>query len=152
MFTSYVAPGLVVVLCYSVSCVHLFVTPWAVAHQAPLSMGFSRKEYWSGLPCPPLGSLPIQGWNPGLPHCRQILNGLRPQGSHNPRHSEGPVWISSSEAKRKRQIASIGLRQIGVTGIIPTGLEATCLVNNKQWDTTFWKSSIHPLQVILLQD
>ena len=33
-------------------------SPWTVAHQAPLSMGFSRQEYWSGLPCPPLGDLP----------------------------------------------------------------------------------------------
>ena len=33
-------------------------TPWTVAHQAPLSMGFSRQEYWSGLPCPPPGDLP----------------------------------------------------------------------------------------------
>ena len=40
----------------------LFVTPWAVAHQAPLSVGFSRQEYWSGLPCPPPGDLP----NPGI--------------------------------------------------------------------------------------
>ena len=38
-----------------VSHVQLFLTPWTVAHQAPLSMGFSRQEYWSGLPCPPLG-------------------------------------------------------------------------------------------------
>ena len=48
-----------------VSCfsrVWLFVTPWTVAHQAPLSMGFSRQEYWSGLPCPPPGELP----NPGI--------------------------------------------------------------------------------------
>ena len=35
-----------------------FATLWTVAHQAPLSMGFSRKEYWSGLPCPPPGDLP----------------------------------------------------------------------------------------------
>ena len=38
------------------------VTPWTVAHQAPLPMGFFRQEYWSGLPCPPLGDLP----NPGI--------------------------------------------------------------------------------------
>ena len=38
--------------------VQLFVTPWTVAHQAPLSMGFSRQEYWSGLPRPPPGDLP----------------------------------------------------------------------------------------------
>ena len=41
--------------------VQLFVTLWAVAHQAPLSMGFSRQEYWSALPCPPLGDLPDPG-------------------------------------------------------------------------------------------
>ena len=40
------------------SCVQLFVTPWTVAHQAPLSMGFSRQEYWSGQPFPPPGDLP----------------------------------------------------------------------------------------------
>ena len=34
-----------------------FETPWTVAHQAPLCMGFPRQEYWSGLPCPPLGDL-----------------------------------------------------------------------------------------------
>ena len=40
------------------SCVQLFETPQTIAHQAPLSMGFSRHEYCSGLPCPPLGDLP----------------------------------------------------------------------------------------------
>ena len=43
------------------SCVRHFVTLWAIAHQAPLSMGFSGQEHWSGLPCPPPGDLP----NPG---------------------------------------------------------------------------------------
>ena len=43
------------------SRVCLFETPWAVSHQAPLSMGFSRQEYWSGLPCPPPGDLPHSG-------------------------------------------------------------------------------------------
>ena len=40
----------------------LFVTPWALAHQTPLSIGFSRQENWSGLPCPPAGDLR----NPGI--------------------------------------------------------------------------------------
>ena len=40
------------------SCVRLFVTPWTVAHQSPLFMGFPREEYWSGLPFPSLGDLP----------------------------------------------------------------------------------------------
>ena len=43
------------------SHVQLFATPWTVAHQAPLSMGFSRREYWSGLPFLPPGDLPDPG-------------------------------------------------------------------------------------------
>ena len=47
------------------SLVQLFVTlRWDVAHQAPLSMGFSRQEYWSGLLCPPPGDLPDPGIEP----------------------------------------------------------------------------------------
>ena len=42
----------------SLSCVQLFVTPWTVSHQAPLSMEFSRQEDWSGLPFPSPGDLP----------------------------------------------------------------------------------------------
>ena len=44
--------------------VRLFVAPWTVARQAPLSMGFSRQEYWSGLPFPSLGDLPDPGTEP----------------------------------------------------------------------------------------
>ena len=44
--------------------VQLFATPWTVTHQTPLSMGFSRKEYWSGLPCLPPGYLPDPGIEP----------------------------------------------------------------------------------------
>ena len=44
------------------SSVWILVIPWTVAFQVPLSMGFSRQEYWSGLPCPPPGDLP----NPGI--------------------------------------------------------------------------------------
>ena len=42
-----------------------FATPWTAALQAPLSMGFSRQEYWSGLPCPPPGDHPDPGIEPG---------------------------------------------------------------------------------------
>ena len=51
-------------VCESLGRVQLFATPWAVAHQAPLSMGFSRQGYWSGLPCPPPGDLPDPGIKP----------------------------------------------------------------------------------------
>ena len=63
--------------CVAVSHLTLLATPWTVTYQAPLSMGFSRREYWSRLPFPPPGDLLIQGSNPGLSHllhCRQILS------------------------------------------------------------------------------
>ena len=47
---------------YSLCCVWLCATLWTTVCQAPLSMGFSRQEHWSGLPCPPPGDLP----NPGI--------------------------------------------------------------------------------------
>ena len=46
------------------SHVQIFGTLWTVARQAPLSMGFSRRERWSGLPCPPPGDLPSGGIEP----------------------------------------------------------------------------------------
>ena len=51
----------------SLSCVQFFTTPWTVAYQAPPSMGFSRQEYWSGLPFPSPGDLPDPGIKPGSP-------------------------------------------------------------------------------------
>ena len=56
--------------------VQLFVTPLTVAHQAPLSMGFSKQEYWSGLPFPPPGDSPNPGIKPPSPVSpagRQVL-------------------------------------------------------------------------------
>ena len=53
--------------CYSLSRVQLFVTPWTVARQAPLSMGFSRQEYWRGLPFLSPGDPPDPGIEPGSP-------------------------------------------------------------------------------------
>ena len=47
-----------------------FATPWTVARQAPLSMEFSRQEYWSGLPCTPPGGLPDLGIKPASPAWR----------------------------------------------------------------------------------
>ena len=57
------------------------LTLWTVARQAPLSMGFSRQEYWNGLPFPSPGDLLAQGWNLGLLYCRWILYRLSHQGS-----------------------------------------------------------------------
>ena len=62
------------------SRVWLFVTPWTVAHQAPLSLRFSRQEYWSDLPCPPTEDLLDPGIKPKSSvspvYCRWILSCL----------------------------------------------------------------------------
>ena len=74
----------VVVVVWSLSCVRFFRTPWAVACQAPLPMGFPRQKYWSGLPFPLPGDLPHPGSNLHSLHplhCRQILYQLSHQGS-----------------------------------------------------------------------
>ena len=60
----------------------LSVTPWTAAHQAPLFMGFSRQESWSGLPCPPPGDLPYPEIKPGSP-ALQAVSLL----------SEAPEWL-----------------------------------------------------------
>ena len=60
------------VVCVSSSVVSDSLRP-SIARQAPLSMGFPRWEYCSGLAFPPPGDLPDPGWNLGLLHCRQIL-------------------------------------------------------------------------------
>ena len=52
-------PSMCMLSCFSL--VQLFVTLWTVAHQASLAMGFSKQEYWSGLPCPPQGDLSNSG-------------------------------------------------------------------------------------------
>ena len=66
-------------MCLCVNCfsrVHLFVTPWTVAHQVSLSMGFSRQEYWSGLLLPSPGNLPDPGIEPTSPVSPKLAGGF----------------------------------------------------------------------------
>ena len=56
--------------------IQLFVTLKAVAHQAPLSMGFSRQEYWGRLPCPPSGDLPKPGVELASPAAPALAGGF----------------------------------------------------------------------------
>ena len=65
------------------------MTLWTVACQAPLSMRFSRQEYWSGLPCPPLGDLPdpgIEPMSPMSPALQADALPTEPPGKPNPLH------------------------------------------------------------------
>ena len=78
------APQAVHALCAQLlGRVRLFATPWTVGHQAPLSMGFSRQEYWSGLPFPPLGDLPNLGIEFMSPALKADSLPLSHQGSPN---------------------------------------------------------------------
>ena len=87
------------------SRVQLFAAPWTIAHQAPLSMGFSRQEYWSGLLCPPPGDLPSREIEPHLfclRHQQMCSLPLAPPGK--PR----PLTLSShitEETERWRSLA-----------------------------------------------
>ena len=64
----------------SLSHVRLFVTPWTVAHQAPPSTGFSKQEYWSGLPFPSPGDLPNPGIEPRSPALQEDALTSEPPG------------------------------------------------------------------------
>ena len=63
------------------SRVRLFVTPWTVAYQLPLSMGFPRQEYWNGLPFPSPGDFPDPGIEPRSPLLRADALPSEPPGS-----------------------------------------------------------------------
>ena len=69
-----------VVTVESLSHVQLFVTPWTIAHQSSLSMGFPRQEYLSGLPFPPPGDLPNSGTEPMSPALASRLFTTEPPG------------------------------------------------------------------------
>ena len=80
--------------------VQSFAIPWTVAHQAPLSMGFSRQEYWRGLPFPSPGDLPHPGIETGSPALQAdslpsetIFKHYTHRGSDTP-YPRGPSIIS----------------------------------------------------------
>ena len=78
------------------SRVQLFKTPWTVARQAPLSMGFSRQEYWSGLPCPPPGDLPDLGIEPTSSVSPALAGGVFTTSAILEVHYMGWVCVSHS--------------------------------------------------------
>ena len=78
----------------SLSCVGPFATPWTVVHQAPPSMGFSRQEYWSGLPFPSPGDLPDLGIEPRTP---TLLADALPS---EPPRKPNPVGLVSNKKRR----------------------------------------------------
>ena len=94
--------GLVAKLCLTL------VTPWTIACQAPLSIGFSRQEYWSELPFPSPEDLPDPGIEPRFLHCRQILYQMNYEESLKNYKSQY-FWNVDSKAEMG-QGTSIGAR------------------------------------------
>ena len=78
----------------SFSCVRLFATPWTVAHQAPPSMGFSRQEYWSGLPFPSPEDLPDPGIEPRSPALQADTLTSEPPGKLGDGMATVISWVS----------------------------------------------------------
>ena len=74
-------------VCCCFSCIQLFVTSWTVVRQAPLSMGFSRQEYWSGCHALLQGIFPTQGSNPCLLYLLHWQAGSLPLASPGK-----PIW------------------------------------------------------------
>ena len=79
---------------------HSFATPWILACKAPLSMGFPKQEYWSGLPLPPPGDLPDPGIEPASPAFAGQFFTTEPPGKLHKGTllrvlpwSKGPAWI-----------------------------------------------------------
>ena len=100
------------------SRVWLFVTPWIVALQAPLSKGFSRQEYWSGHSLLQ-GIFPTQGLNPGLLHCWLILYHLSHHGSPFCYWLQiNSVSLTSNKAKHLQSILAKNLKA-SVNSLIP---------------------------------
>ena len=89
----------------SLSCVRLFVTLWTIAYQAPLSMGFSRQEYWSGLPFPSPGDLSDPGIEPRFPALEADALTSEPPGK--------PLGILGSGSQNKSAPCSKWERNLG---------------------------------------
>ena len=97
----------------SLSCVRLVATPWTEEPGAPLSMGFSRQEYWSGLPFPSPGDLPNPGIEPRSPALQANALPSEPPG----KRSSKWWWLKDKEEKshenRTKEGPRAGVRTSG---------------------------------------
>ena len=116
--------------CCCFSHVQLSVTPWTVAHQPPLSMGFSRQEYWRGLPCPPPGDL--------------LDPGIEPVSPATPALQEDSSLLShwgSPTSKRLRVKTSFcthsSLEIKGLVNAISDWKKKPSLLKNAHWSSVF---------------
>ena len=107
------------------SCVQLLVTPWTAAYQAPLSMGFSRQEYWSGVPLPFLQAGMTRTFLVRLVGTTRPASSVWGIGKTHPLEGlcPGPFWISE-----RTETMSTSSCQFDVT-VFPKG----CWINRLYW-------------------
>ena len=102
----------------SLSRVRLFAIPWAVAYQAPQSMGFSRQEYWSGLPFPSPGDLPNPGVEPGSPALQADALPSQPPGK--------PIWTKTNFSSPPSPQGYFGRMKVKVDVLVASWCPTLC--------------------------
>ena len=107
----------------------LFAIPWTVAYQVPPFMGFSRQEYWTGLPCPPPGDLPNPGTKPKYPTLQvDSLPSKPPENSNYILYTYATLrYMSCRKQKAEHRGRLIHCRSHSVThrtGIRPQALDS----------------------------
>ena len=129
----------------------LFATPWTVAYQAPPSMGFSRQDYWSGVPLPSPGDLPDPGIGPRSPALQADALPSEPPGKSTKKASPNYLWSAKGKliawecenpAERKAQDDVIypETKQIVVFDVIHTEGHSFSLIGpdlpaNRAWSS-----------------
>ena len=120
-------------------CVWLFVTLWTVACQAPLSMGFSRQEYWSGLPCPLPWYLPNPGIKPVSPGSAALAN-----AQHLDFSLLRPWPVQFSRSVLSNSLQSHGLQHARLPCPLPTPRAYSNSCPSSQWCHPTISSSVVP--------
>ena len=109
--------------CWSLSfftcsmCAQLLSDSRTIARQAPLSMGFSRQEYWSGLPCPPPGGLPHPGMEPRSPALQADSSPSEPPATLPGLTRESAISCRSARQLRHWGLAGCGLGCLGLVSL-----------------------------------
>ena len=128
--------------CWVLSHVRRFPTPRTIARQAPLSMGFSRQEYWSRLPFPPPGNLPDPGIEPASPALAGIFFPTAPPGK--PHKCLLRKWSGAALARGLPSV-SPHLAQ-GAPGA--SGATSWRDVQSSPWCRRCWLSPFHPCALL----
>ena len=127
----------------SLSRVRLFATPWTVAYQVPPSMGFSRQEYWSGLPFPSPGDLPNPGTEPRSPALKADALPSEPPGK---RAKEMPGLLGAPQG---REVTAAGAAS-PVQGTRTYGGQQLKVFTEALlpvWEVVFWDCPAYHLQL-----